>query len=65
MAVYLRQHDGDTILALNNLCPSAETVQIPKEYQRAYLNLFAGDFQTLSAQLTLQPYSYMWLEQLK
>ena len=65
VAVYLREHEGDTILVLNNLSASAETVQIPEAYQRNYLNLFAEDSQTLAAQITLPPYSYLWLEQVK
>ena len=54
VAVYLRQHEGDSILVLNNLSSSAETVQIPEEYQKKYLNLFTEDTQTLTAQVTLQ-----------
>ena len=65
VAVYLRQHEGDTILVLNNLSACEQTVQIPEKYQKTYLNLFARDSQTLAAQLTLQPYSYLWLEQVK
>jgi maltose alpha-D-glucosyltransferase/alpha-amylase len=65
VAVYLRQHEGDSILVINNLSSSAETIQIPEEYQTTCQNLFGGDSQTLTAQLTLQPYSYVWLEQLK
>jgi maltose alpha-D-glucosyltransferase/alpha-amylase len=63
VAVYLREHDGDTMLILNNLSASAETVNLPAEYQKTYLDLFAGHDTTLSAALTLQPYSYLWLEQ--
>ena len=65
VAVYLRQNQEDTILVFNNLSDSEETVQIPEAYQRTYLNLFSGDSQTLAAQVTLQPYSYLWLEQVK
>ena len=65
VAAFLRRYQDDTILVINNLASCAETIQIPEEYQMNYLNLLGGDLQTLTAQVTLQPYSYMWLEQLK
>jgi maltose alpha-D-glucosyltransferase/alpha-amylase len=61
VAVYLREHDGDTMLILNNLSASAETVHIPAEYQTTYLDLFAGQNAALNDKITLQPYSYLWL----
>ena len=65
VAVYIRQHDDDTMLILNNLSSSAETVNLPLEYQKTYLDLFAGHAQTLTEKLTLQPYSYLWLQMQK
>jgi glycosidase len=62
VAVYLREHDGDKMLILNNLSASAETVTIPAEYQKTYADLFAGHEKTLTEKLTLQPYSYLWLQ---
>jgi trehalose synthase len=65
VAVYIRQHDNDTMLIFNNLSSSAETVSLPTQYQKAYLDLFAGHAQMLSERLTLQPYSYLWLQMQK
>jgi glycosidase len=65
VAVYVRQHNSDTMLILNNLSSSAETVNLPVEYQKSYFDLFAGHAQTLSENLTLQPYSYSWLQMQK
>ena len=65
VAAYLRRYQDDVILVINNLASFAETIQIPEEYQTTYLNLLGGDSQTLTARVTLQPYSYIWLEQLK
>jgi maltose alpha-D-glucosyltransferase/alpha-amylase len=62
VAAYIRQHHGDTMLILNNLSFSAEIVKIPVEYQKEYLDLFAGHTQALSETLTLPPYSYLWLQ---
>ncbi len=65
VAAYLCQRQDDTILVINNLASSVETVQIQKEFQTTCLNLFSGDLQPLTEQLTFSPYSYIWLEQLK
>jgi maltose alpha-D-glucosyltransferase/alpha-amylase len=62
VAVYIREHDGDIILILNNLSESAETVNIPAEFQKTYLDLFAGHNTTLTEKLTLQSHSYLWLQ---
>lgn len=62
VAAYLRQYQDDTILVIINLASSAETAQIPKEFRTTCLDLFSGDLQLLTAQLTFSPYSYMWLE---
>ncbi len=65
VAVYIRQHNNDTMLILNNLSSSIENVKLPREYQKTYLDLFAGHTDTLTEKLTLQPYSYLWLQMLK
>ena len=62
VAVYLREHDSDTMLIFNNLSASAETVNIPAEHQTIYFDLFSGHTQSLGERLTLQPYSYLWLQ---
>jgi hypothetical protein len=63
--VYIREHNSDTMLILNNLSSSVETVNLPAEYQRTYWDLFASHTQTLTETLTLQPYSYLWLQMRK
>ena len=65
VAVYVRQHRNDTVLILNNLSSSSEVVRPPREYQGSYLDLFAGHTLVLTETLTLQPYSYLWLQMLK
>jgi maltose alpha-D-glucosyltransferase / alpha-amylase len=65
VAVYIRQHNNDTMLIFNNLSSSTETVNIPAEYQKAYLDLFADWTHTLTETLTLSPYFYLWLQMLK
>jgi maltose alpha-D-glucosyltransferase/alpha-amylase len=65
VAVYIREHNNDTMLIFNNLSSSVETVNLPAEYQKTYLDLFANHTQTLTETLTLQPYSYLWLQMQK
>jgi glycosidase len=65
VAVYIRQHNNDTMLIINNLSSSVEAVKLPLEYQKTYLDLFAGHTHTFTEKLTLQPYSYLWLQMLK
>jgi len=62
VAVYIRQHNDETMLIFNNLSSSAETVNIPIEFQKTTVNLFGDDTQALSEKLILQPYSYLWLQ---
>jgi hypothetical protein len=35
------------------------------EYQKTYLDLFAAHTHTLAEIMSLQPYSYLWLQMLK
>ena len=65
VAIYIRQHDNDTMLILNNLSSSTETVHLPTEHQKTYLDLFAGNTKNITEDLTLQPYSYLWLQKQK
>jgi maltose alpha-D-glucosyltransferase/alpha-amylase len=61
VAMYVREHEGETMLILNNLSASAETAHIPAEHQTTYLDLFAGQNIAINDKITLQPYSYLWL----
>jgi len=65
VAVYIRQYKNDIMLILNNLSSSIETINLPSEYQKTYLDLFAGHTLSLTEKLAMQPYSYLWLQTLK
>jgi maltose alpha-D-glucosyltransferase/alpha-amylase len=62
VAVYIRKYEDDTMLILNNLSGSVQTLRLPIEYQKSYIDLFAGDSHIFNEELTLQPYSYLWLQ---
>jgi maltose alpha-D-glucosyltransferase / alpha-amylase len=63
VAAYLRQHGDDTMFIFNNLSGTAQTLHIPKAQQGgAYLDLFGTHPITLTEELILPPYSYLWLQ---
>ena len=62
VAAYIRQYQDETLLIINNLGETPQTIALPVEYQAEYHDLLAGDTLTLSAQVTIQPCSYQWLE---
>lgn len=65
VAVYIRRHGNDIMLIINNLSKSAQTVKLPLQYQKKYLDLFAGNEHIVNAELMLDPYSYHWLQMQK
>jgi maltose alpha-D-glucosyltransferase / alpha-amylase len=62
VAVYIREYEDDTMLILNNLSSSVQTLKLPIQYQKSYIDLFAGDSHVFNEELTLQPYAYLWLQ---
>ncbi|HNN14297.1 MAG TPA: alpha-glucosidase C-terminal domain-containing protein, partial [Anaerolineales bacterium] len=62
VAVYVRQHNDDSMLIFNNLSDEVQHVAIPAEYQRPGTDVFADQFFALQTSLELQPYSYLWLQ---
>jgi len=62
VAVYVREHEAERILVLNNLGDTEQSVQIPKAYQKAGRDLFSNQSISLEERLNLQPYSYVWIQ---
>lgn len=62
VAAYIRQHEEDTMLVLNNLSGSTESITLPAKLQQNYLDLFAQHIYVMAEKLMLQPYSYLWLQ---
>jgi len=59
---YVRKNAEEAILVLNNLSDHVQAVHIPAEYQKSGHDLFEDRPFTLNAQVTLQPYSYLWIK---
>lgn len=62
VAVYLRRFKDDALLILNNLSASAQSVTMPDEYQKEYVNLFSGERMVISKNLEMTPCAYFWLK---
>jgi maltose alpha-D-glucosyltransferase/alpha-amylase len=61
-AVYLREHQGESLLILNNLSDSIQVVSFPLEYYGGHLDLLSNANYKIGSTFTLQPYSYLWLK---
>jgi maltose alpha-D-glucosyltransferase/alpha-amylase len=59
---YVRKNADEAILVLNNLSDQDQVAHIPAEYQVNGLDLCENRAYTLSAQITLPPYSYRWIK---
>lgn len=59
---YVRKNASESILVLNNLSEQVQAAQIPAEYQTSGQDLFENRPLNLNAQVTLQPYSYLWIQ---
>lgn len=65
VAVYLRHYEDDTMLIINNLSSSEQTICLPVEYQRECLDLLKDASISLTEEMKIQPYAYLWLHMQK
>ena len=63
VAAYIRKYNDETLLILNNLSSSSQTISIHSEYHGEATDLLTGNHVQLQSSLVLQPYSYRWLKQ--
>ena len=63
VAAYIRKYEDETLLILNNLGSSSQTVNLPSEYFGDVTDLLTDNHFPLEASLVLQPYSHVWLKQ--
>jgi maltose alpha-D-glucosyltransferase/alpha-amylase len=62
VAAYLRQNGDDVVLVLNNLSPDGQSVAIPPQYRKCYLDLLSASVVSLESERDLAPYSFLWLQ---
>jgi maltose alpha-D-glucosyltransferase/alpha-amylase len=64
IAAYVRAYSNRAMLIVSNLSAKQQTIHVPPEYRRAYLDLLADRNITLEGQAYLEPYASMWLKAL-
>jgi maltose alpha-D-glucosyltransferase/alpha-amylase len=63
VAVYARKYENESLLILNNLSDSLQTISFPPEYRGGYLDLLSNVKNITESTLAMQPYSYLWLKE--
>jgi maltose alpha-D-glucosyltransferase/alpha-amylase len=61
-AVYTRSYQDESLLIINNLSDSSQTIFLPAEHQADYVDLISNTEQPIEASLTLQPFAHRWLK---
>ena len=62
VAAYVRLYQEESLLILNNLSDSHQTISLPAEYSIESTDLLIGSLLQAQPSLTLSPYSYVWLK---
>ena len=62
IAIYTRKDQGETLLIVNNLSDSAQTISLPRDVQPIYADLLTNAQEQIDPTLKLQPYAYRWLK---
>jgi glycosidase len=65
VASYTRRDGEDFVLVLSNLSREVQLVVVPQQFRKRCRNLLSSSIVALAAELTLQPYSYLWLQPLE
>ena len=61
VAVYTREYAGETLLIVNNLSGTLQTISLPSEYYGGYVDLLTGTEHVITSALTLEAHNYLWL----
>jgi maltose alpha-D-glucosyltransferase / alpha-amylase len=62
ITIYTRKYQGETLLIVNNLSDSAQTISLPRDVQSIYADLLTNAQEQIGPTLKLQPYAYRWLK---
>jgi maltose alpha-D-glucosyltransferase/alpha-amylase len=65
VAAYIRQYTDDSLLILSNLSSSVQTIKLPGEYHGTYIDLLEGITLVINEKTSLQPFSFLWLQEVK
>ncbi len=61
LAMYTRKTKDETLLIVQNLSGSPQSVPLPIEYHSDCIDLLANVVRHIDSGLSLQPYEYLWL----
>ena len=64
LAVYKREYQGETLLIINNLRDSPQTLSIPTENRGEYLELLSDENHRIDTSLSLTAYAHLWLKRI-
>jgi maltose alpha-D-glucosyltransferase/alpha-amylase len=62
VAAYVRQYEDDSLLILNNLSSSVQTLGLPVELHGAHADLLGGVPLAIKEHVSLPPLSFLWLQ---
>jgi maltose alpha-D-glucosyltransferase / alpha-amylase len=63
VATYARKDQQESLLIVNNLSGSPQSLALPSGYQGAYVDLLTGAEHETTSTLSLAPYAFLWLKQ--
>jgi maltose alpha-D-glucosyltransferase/alpha-amylase len=61
-AMYTRSYQDETLLIINNLSGTTQTVSLPIEYQADYTDLISNKELRVDSSLALEPFAHLWLK---
>lgn len=62
VATYTRTYQNETLLIINNLSDSPQTITLPAEHQTDFIELLSNAERSLTSSFTLPAYNYLWLK---
>jgi len=62
VSAYVREYADDSLLILNNLSSSVQTIRLPVEHHGTYVDLLGGATLAVRETTPHQPFSFLWLQ---
>jgi maltose alpha-D-glucosyltransferase/alpha-amylase len=62
VAAYVREYAGESLLILDNLSSSVQTIRLPVEHHRTHVDLLRGGTLAIRETTSLQPFTFLWLQ---
>jgi len=62
IAAYTRKYQDETLLIINNLSGTSQTVDLPAKDQGIYVDLITNTGYKVAPTVMLEPYDFLWLK---